>query len=92
MRRLIIYNQTRKSWTYEHQCPDGTVRIVYKNVDDAFPLFIPGWNGNVESNLETIKGAQINIKAEYAAKIQGVLYSLDELNQSLMISIRTPLS
>jgi len=76
------------SKTYEHPCPGGKVKNVYKNVDDAFPLFIPGWNGKFENNLEAIKGAQVNMKAEYATNIQGLLYSLDELNQSLMITIR----
>jgi len=64
------------------------VKIVYKNINDAFPLCIPGWQGKMESSLEAIKGAPVKMKAEYATKIAGLLYSLDDLNQNLMMTFR----
>ena len=73
---------------YNRTCADGSVKTVYKNIDDAFPLFIPGWQGNLSS---TVKGAEQlsgSATAEYATKIQGLLYTLDELNQGLMMTFR----
>jgi hypothetical protein len=74
--------------TYTIKCPDGSTRTVYKNIDKAFPLYIPGWNGKFNANIEALKGAPVNLNADYQSKIQGLLYSLDDLNQNLMISFR----
>ncbi|MDO9392188.1 MAG: hypothetical protein Q7U71_10505 [bacterium] len=76
------------SKTYVVKCPDGTTRVIYKNIDDAFPLCIPGWKGKTGGSIEAIKGASVNINAEYQTQIQGLLYSLDELNQSLTMVFR----
>jgi hypothetical protein len=76
------------SRTYVVRCPDGTTRIVYKHVDQAFPLCIPGWQGKMAASIEAVKGAPATLSAEYQSKIQGLLYSLDELNQSLMMAFR----
>lgn len=77
------------SKTYWHKYPDGSVKLIYKNVNDAFPLYIPGWEGKAGVTLDAIAGAPVNITGEYATKIQGLLYSLDELNQSLMMTFRS---
>jgi hypothetical protein len=69
-------------------CPDGTTRIVYKDIDKAFPLCIPGWQGKIGATLDAVKGAPVQLTADYQTKIQGLLYSLDELNQSLMMTFR----
>jgi hypothetical protein len=71
------------------KCPDGTTRIIYKNIDKAFPLHIPGWDGKINASIEAIKGSPANLAAEYQSKIQGLLFSLDELNQNLMLEFRT---
>jgi hypothetical protein len=83
------------SKTYSIHCPDGTQKTVYRNVDDVFPLYIPGWKGDVSVGASG-SGKAIGIdeiKAEvtgaYATKIQGLLFSLDELNQTSMINFRT---
>lgn len=76
------------SKTYVIKCPDGTTRIIYKNVDKAFPLCIPGWQGKMGATIEAVKGEPANLNAEYQTQIQGLLYSLDELNQSLMMTFR----
>lgn len=70
------------------KCPDGTIRIVYKNLKDAFPLHIPGWGGKMDTSIEAVKGAPANLSAEYQSKIQGLLFSLDDLNNTLMMSFR----
>src|SRR5947208_17126263 len=71
--------------TRKHYCPDGSVKLVYRNVDDAFPFYVPGWEGKLDAKL---KGAPARLRAEYATKIQGLLYGLDELNQGVMFDFR----
>jgi len=72
--------------TYKVRCPDGTVKTVYRQIEDAFPLYIPGWEGKININLAALQNLPADLGAEYATKIQGLLYSLDDLNQSLMMS------
>lgn len=76
------------SKTYRHKCPDGTIKTVYRNIDDAFPLFIPGWQSNTAAVVKAEVIGTAELRAEHASKIQGLLFSLDELNQSLMMNFR----
>ena len=76
------------SKTYRHRCKDGSVKIVHRKVDDAFPFYIPGWKGKLDGNANIPMTGQGEIKGEYETKIQGLLYNLDELNNSLMINFR----
>jgi hypothetical protein len=57
-------------------------------VDDAFPLYIPGWQSNVGAEVRAAEVGSTQLKAEHVSKIEGLLFSLDELNQSLMMNFR----
>ncbi len=61
----------------EVKCPDGSIKTVYKDVNDAFPLFIQGYDGNLAAkiNTESIGGAHID--GSYSTRIDGLLYALD---------------
>lgn len=74
--------------TYKRRCPDGSVKAVYRNVDEAFPLYIQGWDAKAAVSLESVVGGPVNVGAQYATHLQGLLYSLDDLNQSLMMVFR----
>ena len=76
------------SKTHRHRCPDGTIKTVYKNLDDAFPLFIPGWKSNLAADVKAQELGNAHLTAEHESKIQGLLFSLDELNQSHMMNFR----
>lgn len=78
----------RFSKTYKHTCPDGNVVIIYKDINDAFPLHIEGFEAKVGGNFATM-GESASMKAEYATLVQGLMYSLNELNQSIMINFRS---
>lgn len=80
------YNPFRQS--YDVKCPDGSTKTVYKDVNVAFPLFINGWKGNFSSEVKAKELGDAAVKAEYATKIDGLLYALDELNQGLMMTFR----
>jgi hypothetical protein len=74
--------------TKEIKCPDGTTRIVYKNIDEACPLVIPGWNAQMEAALNGASQLRGSVKARYEKTIRGFLFGLNEQNQSLMMSFR----
>ncbi|MFM7755095.1 MAG: hypothetical protein ACKO58_11995 [Cyanobium sp.] len=80
------------SWSFgrltRHKCPDGTTKIVYRNVDDAFPLYIQGWDSKASATAEAQQLGTAKLSGEYATKIHGLLFGLDELNQSLMMNFR----
>jgi hypothetical protein len=77
------------------RCPDGTTRTIYKNVNDAFPLYIPGWQGDMSANAAAssaqlpLDKAAAELKGSYASKVQGLLIGIDELTQALMLNFRT---
>ena len=62
--------------------------IIYRNIDDAFPLYIPGWEGKASSSIEGIESVKANLNADYTTKIQGLIFSLDEFNNGIMIDFR----
>src|SRR5262245_24437315 len=80
---------------YRVRCPDGSTKTVYRNVDDAFPLFIPGWQGDLSAGASgSAKTAGVDdlkteIKGSYATKIQGLLFAIDDLTQTIMLNFRS---
>lgn len=55
--------------TYTVRCPDGSTKTVYKCVDDAFPLFIPGWTANLAASGNASGSVDGQMKAEYSTAI-----------------------
>ena len=83
----------RWSWPfgkrYHVRCPDGSEKTVYRNIDDAFPLSIHGWKGDLAAEGRGIAGETAKLKGAYATKVQGLLFGLDELTQTLMLNFRS---
>lgn len=75
--------------TYTVRCPDGTVRTVYKNINHACPLYIQGWKADLASEIKGVSDLSGEAKAKYETQIHGLLFGLNEQNQSLMMSFRT---
>ena len=76
------------SKTHKVKGPNGRRKIVYKDIDDAFPLYIKGWKASLDAAVEVLDKAKVDIKTEYATAIHGLLFSLDELNNELMMKFR----
>ena len=74
--------------TYKVKCPDGTTKTVYRDINEAFPLYIPGWERNIEGEINAKELASGKVKTEYKTKIQGILFGLDGFNNSLMLDFR----
>jgi hypothetical protein len=74
--------------TYKHPCPDGSLKIVYRSIDDAFPLALKHVGTRLALDLAKLSEIGGQVGAEYRESIAGLLYSLDDLNQSLMMNFR----
>jgi hypothetical protein len=75
--------------TYKHRCPDGTVKTLHRNLDDAFPLYVPGIQTKMSADLGALAGTPgLTVAGDYQNQLQGVLYSLSDRNESLMMSFR----
>ena len=61
---------------------------VYKNVDDVFPLVIPGWEGSLKAVAKVHDKVNAEIKGERASKIHGLLFALDKSNNGMMLIFR----
>ena len=40
--------------TYTRRCPDGTKHTLYRNINDALPLFITDWEGHIKAKTRFI--------------------------------------
>jgi len=74
--------------TYKIKCPDGSVRIVNRNINDAFPLYIQGAQGKAKIGLNAVDEIRAEVNADFATKVQGLLFSLDDINQGIMMHFR----
>jgi hypothetical protein len=53
------------SKTYRVKCPDGSVKSVYRHVDDAFPLYIQGWQGDFNAEIKAMEAGGGRTKPTY---------------------------
>jgi hypothetical protein len=75
--------------TYKHRCPDGSTKIVHRNVDDAFPLALKDLEVRFAAELNAMAaGIAGGVKTDVKKSISGWLFQLNEQNQSLMASFR----
>ena len=77
-------------WTkkYKIKCPDGTTKMVYKNVDDALPVYVKGYEKEFKANAKGLEEIEGEIANSSKSKIDGMLYSLDYFNNSLQMEFR----
>jgi hypothetical protein len=73
---------------YRVKCPDGSMKLVYRNVDDAFPLVFRG----LETEFYTAKGRldalSASIDDKHRSMIESLLGAADEANNALMAKFR----
>ena len=75
--------------TYRKKCPDGTDRVVYYNVDDAFPLYTRDWTASFGAVLTQSQALDGGVSAELSRQLSGWLVELDEANRSMQTKFRT---
>jgi hypothetical protein len=74
--------------TYKVKCPDGTTRIVHRDVDDAFPLAIKDTKGRMSALLKDLNGDSLGIDGELSRGVSGLLFELNERNDTAMMNFR----
>jgi len=77
------------SRTYIVTCPDGTTRIIYKNIEKAFPLHIEGWEADFKGKLKTEMLGNAEVDSKYTSKVDALLIGLDDINNGVMMSFRS---
>jgi len=61
---------------------------LYRHIDDALPLYIPEWNGQLKANLDVNGQINAGIDTKFSSKIGGLLYDLDASNRNIMFEFR----
>lgn len=75
--------------TEKRQCPDGSVKVVYRSIDDAFPLALKDFKAKVDVDLAALSDVPAgSVGTQYEKSIAGLLYTLGDRNQSLMMTFR----
>lgn len=78
--------------TYKLKCPDGTTRIVHKNIDDVFPLSVSDTNAKFNGDLKLPETIDAKLGAEISNAIKSVMFSIDGNNSSLVLEQRAAYS
>ena len=73
---------------FKRKCPDGTVHWVYRNIDDAFPLFVSDKDTSLDSKINIDGIANGEVGAKYASRVKGLLFEMDSANRNIMIDFR----
>lgn len=75
--------------TYTVKCPDGSIRTIQRDINDAYPLFVDGAKVDLGADIKGLNKLSAAVKAKYERQIEGTLFAINEQNQSLMMSFRT---
>lgn len=73
---------------YRVRCKDGSVKTVYRHIDDVYPLITKDKEQSSKGNvtIEGIGGA--NLDTQSRTKIQGLLMQLDSQTSTLIPELR----
>lgn len=74
---------------YKIRCKDGSIKTFIKDIDKAFPLSLRDYNTRLNTEITAQQEATVKLDAEFASKIQGLLYNITEENKSIMLEFRT---
>lgn len=71
------------------KCPDGTTKTVYKNIDDALPLFIKGYENDFGGKVNGLDQINGEISGSAKSKIDGMLFDLNNFNSNIVMEFRS---
>lgn len=75
--------------SYVERCPDGTSKTVYKKAENAFPLFIAGYEANAAAKIKSELLQAVELDGGLKSKVDGLLFGLDEMNNSIAMTFRS---
>lgn len=61
---------------------------VHRDINSAFPLFLPSLMAQGKGTLRDLSGNSVALGAELKKGVDGVLYQLNELNDTVMMNFR----
>jgi hypothetical protein len=74
--------------TYRVRCKDGSYKLVYKNVDDLYPLHVRDQRSTIEADVKTLE-AEGKLKSEELSTVKGLLFRLGTLNGNIIVDLRS---
>lgn len=73
---------------YTVRCPDGTVRAVYHNINDVFPLHIQHAKGAAAASINALNQLKAKAELKNETKLSAILTGIDKTNQSIQNHFR----
>jgi hypothetical protein len=72
----------------KEKCKDGTYRNVFKNPQDAFPLYIDDLKVQVHNEIELLKQFKMDTDVVVQRLASGLLFQIDSVNISMQAHFR----
>jgi hypothetical protein len=73
---------------YHRRCPDGSTKLVHKNVDEALPLHVGDHRNDVRTERNMLQEVPAQVREAQGNRIEGVLVVLDEQSHQLVYAFR----
>lgn len=70
------------------RCPDGSTRIIYRKVNDAFPFEVFDTKASAKTDSKLPDITDLAVSGEYERTLNALLMKIDETNSSLMMLFR----
>jgi len=74
--------------TYTVKCCDNTNKIVHKKIETAFPLALSSFDAKASIGVTSEFIEEAKASGSLKTQIEGLLFQLDEFNNSLMMKFR----
>lgn len=71
-----------------YDCGEGKIRVVYKRVDEAFPLYLADYQARAKAAASAVNLARAEASLEVQEKLSEVLFRIDEKNGSAQTQFR----
>jgi hypothetical protein len=82
---------TRIRWgfwtTRTVDCPDGSVKEVFRNPDRAFPLIAKDWSARFKAAVKALEGVQGSLGVELKSQVAGVFFLLTKTNGTMQMKL-----
>ena len=71
------------------KCQDGSVKQIFKNPDDAFPLLVKSYDANLTTKLKSDLLYDGELTGSIVGKVDALLFGLNDINSGVMMAFRS---